>query len=163
MKTPPYLTAEPEVTTTKIEPGDFLIMATGGLWEWLTSEDAVGLVGWWLDSRAFDPTGPVSERGQQPRLPKELPVTGDFDSGAVRVRTPEEEPRFVNKDDNVCTHLLRNALGGANEARLAELLSVKPGPEAMRKRLVLGFKLCTSTLLTSTYRDDITAAVVFFA
>ncbi|GJE88133.1 protein serine/threonine phosphatase 2C family protein [Phanerochaete sordida] len=145
LKTPPYLIAEPEVTTTKVEPGDFLIIASDGLWEWLTSEDAVGLVGWWLDARASDPTGSVRQRGRQPLLPKDLPVTGDYDPNAVRIRTPKQEPRFVNKDENAATHLLRNALGGADERRLAALLSIEPGPECRRRR------------------DDITTQVVFFS
>ena len=51
LQTPPYVTAEPVVTTTKIQPGngDFVVMATDGLWEMLTNEEVVGLVGWWLD------------------------------------------------------------------------------------------------------------------
>ncbi|KAF9045851.1 phosphatase 2C-domain-containing protein, partial [Rhodocollybia butyracea] len=52
MKTPPYLTAEPEITTTRIRKGDFLIMASDGLWDCLTSDEAVGLVGLWLQTNA---------------------------------------------------------------------------------------------------------------
>src|SRR5690242_6331455 len=53
LKTPPYVTAEPIVTTTKVEPekGDFVVMATDGLWEMLTNEEVVGLVGQWLDTQ----------------------------------------------------------------------------------------------------------------
>lgn len=145
LKTPPYLIAEPEVTTTKIEPGDFLIIASDGLWEWLTSEDAVGLVGWWLDWRASDPNGSVRQRGRQPLLPKELPVSGDYDPDAIRLRTSSQELRFVNKDDNSATHLVRNALGGADEERLARLMSLEPGLECRRRR------------------DDISVQVVFFS
>src|SRR5690606_16587843 len=52
LKTPPYVTAEPVITTTKISPekGDFVVMATDGLWEMLTNEEVVGLVGKWLES-----------------------------------------------------------------------------------------------------------------
>ncbi|KAF9478460.1 hypothetical protein BDN70DRAFT_45309 [Pholiota conissans] len=47
--TPPYATAEPVVTTMKdIKNGDFAIFASDGLWESLTSEEVVGLVGQWL-------------------------------------------------------------------------------------------------------------------
>jgi pyruvate dehydrogenase phosphatase len=51
LKTPPYVTAEPVVTSTSIEParGDFLVMATDGLWEMLTNEEVVGLVGLWIE------------------------------------------------------------------------------------------------------------------
>lgn len=53
LKTPPYVTAEPVITTTKIEPenGDFLVMATDGLWEMLTNEEVVGLVGRWMEEQ----------------------------------------------------------------------------------------------------------------
>ncbi|RVX70207.1 hypothetical protein B0A52_05540 [Exophiala mesophila] len=53
LKTPPYVTAEPVVTSTKIEPGngDFVVMATDGLWEMLTNEEVVGLVGQWIEQQ----------------------------------------------------------------------------------------------------------------
>lgn len=53
LRSPPYVTAEPVVTTTKIQPeqGDFVVMATDGLWEMLTNEEVVGLVGQWLDNQ----------------------------------------------------------------------------------------------------------------
>lgn len=53
VKTPPYITAEPEVMTTKINTAsdhpDFLIMASDGLWDQLSSDDAVTCVQQWLD------------------------------------------------------------------------------------------------------------------
>ena len=53
LKTPPYVTAEPVVTSISIEPshGDFLVMATDGLWEMLTNEEVVGLVGQWIEQQ----------------------------------------------------------------------------------------------------------------
>ncbi|KAI7099086.1 hypothetical protein KC324_g21174, partial [Hortaea werneckii] len=58
LKTPPYVTAEPVVTTTKVQPekGDFVVMATDGLWEMLTNEEVVGLVGSWLENQASKST-----------------------------------------------------------------------------------------------------------
>ena len=54
LKTPPYVTAEPIITTTKVEPenGDFVVMATDGLWECLTNEEVVGLVAQWIETQA---------------------------------------------------------------------------------------------------------------
>lgn len=49
--TPPYFTAEPEITTTNIRKGDFVVMASDGLWDCLTNEEVVGLVGGWLETR----------------------------------------------------------------------------------------------------------------
>ena len=61
-RTPPYVTAEPVVTTTRVRPGngDFVVLATDGLWECLTNEEVVGLVGRWLDAQ---PAGAVPGRG----------------------------------------------------------------------------------------------------
>ena len=49
--TPPYFTAEPDITTTTIQKGDFVVMASDGLWDCLTNEEVVGLVGGWLETR----------------------------------------------------------------------------------------------------------------
>ena len=49
--TPPYFTAEPDITTTTIRKGDFVVMASDGLWDCLTNEEVVGLVGGWLETR----------------------------------------------------------------------------------------------------------------
>ncbi|KAJ5737546.1 protein serine/threonine phosphatase 2C [Penicillium malachiteum] len=50
VRTPPYLTAEPVVTSTKIDHSKpcFLIMAPDGLWDVISSQQAVNLVGKWL-------------------------------------------------------------------------------------------------------------------
>ncbi|KAF7295802.1 CxC2 domain-containing protein [Mycena chlorophos] len=48
-QSPPYFTAEPEITVTDVQSGDFMIMASDGFWECLTNEEAVGLVGLWLN------------------------------------------------------------------------------------------------------------------
>lgn len=50
--TPPYLTAEPVVTTTNIErKGEFMIIATDGLWDCMSNEQAVKLVEMWLQAK----------------------------------------------------------------------------------------------------------------
>lgn len=49
-KTPPYLTAEPEVTSKTLVSNDkFLILGTDGLWDNVSSESAVEIVGRYLD------------------------------------------------------------------------------------------------------------------
>ena len=52
LRTPPYVTAEPVVSSTGVKPekGDFVVLATDGLWEMLTNEEVVGLVGQWLET-----------------------------------------------------------------------------------------------------------------
>lgn len=124
--TPPYLTAEPVITTTKIRPenGDFVIMASDGLWDNLTSAQAVDLVGRWL--KTHDTT-------RVPKRPKydldALKSTSDKerkdpDEKISYTLRPQSNPaHFVVKDSNAATHLMRNALGGGDEDMLCGVLT----------------------------------------
>ncbi|XWW98660.1 hypothetical protein V2A60_006661 [Cordyceps javanica] len=162
LKTPPYVTAEPVVTTTKISPenGDFLVLATDGLWEMLTNDEVVGLVGQWIESEAR--TGSSSGSSLESAWAKvfgasnkALPVeqskesSGGGDGQRVPIRMqqwgndPAAKGRFLVKDKNVATHLVRNALGGSNDEQVRALLTL-PAPFSRR------------------YRDDLTVQVIFF-
>ncbi|KAI4700086.1 hypothetical protein J4E81_004122 [Alternaria sp. BMP 2799] len=158
LKTPPYVTAEPVITTTKVEPekGDFVVMATDGLWEMLTNEEVVGLVGQWLDAQG----NPASQGSQtqswlkswwstQKQLPVEQKAAekGEGQRAPIRqqqwgTKTSLNE-RFVVEDKNAATHLVRNALGGKDQDQLSALLTL-PSPFSRR------------------YRDDLTVEVIFF-
>lgn len=147
LKTPPYVTAEPVVTTTQIQPenGDFLVLATDGLWEMLTNEEVVGLVGRWIEEQK----SPVQKEkswfgGFFGGDSGALPVEGDSTDTTgqrqpIRVRqwgvTAKESERFVWEDRNAATHLVRNALGGKNEDMLCALLTL-PSPYSRRYRYV---------------------------
>ena len=131
LRTPPYLTAEPVISTTEIRPDqeDFLIMASDGLWDCLTNEQAVDLVGRWL--KKHDP----SEEINPPNLaaaPTPLPNHGtnihkSSDRTIAYSETPSaNEKHFVVKDENAATHLARNALGGGDEDRLCGMLTPQP-------------------------------------
>lgn len=156
MRTPPYVTAEPVVTTTKIEPekGDFIVMATDGLWEMLTNEEAVGLVGKWIESQAKAANGggsgssamdsawsKVFGRKAGNPLPVEAAAEGSANKNGertpIRLRqwgiSPDDSDRFVVKDKNAATHLVRNALGGNNEEQVSALLTL-PAPFSRRYR-----------------------------
>lgn len=157
LKTPPYVTAEPVVTRTKIEPanGDFVVMATDGLWEMLTNEEVVGLVGQWLETQASTsaktPTNGWLQSwfsSQKHSLPIEHHDQGDASGQRAPVRQqqwgiPSGEQRFVVEDKNAATHLVRNALGGKDKDMLSALLTL-PAPYSRR------------------YRDDLTVQVIFF-
>ncbi|KAF2471616.1 phophatase 2C family protein-like protein [Lindgomyces ingoldianus] len=159
LKSPPYVTAEPVITTTKVEPenGDFVVMATDGLWEMLTNEEVVGLVGQWLDAQG-------NTNGRNARTEswlkswwstqKTLPVEQKgHDSDGTGQRAPIRQQqwgtktslneRFVVEDKNAATHLVRNALGGNDQDQLSALLTL-PSPFSRR------------------YRDDLTVEVIFF-
>ncbi|KAJ2955636.1 hypothetical protein NQ176_g11387 [Zarea fungicola] len=56
---------------------------------------------------------------------------------------PAAKGRFLVKDNNVATHLVRNALGGSNDEQVRALLTL-PAPFSRR------------------YRDDLTVQVIFF-
>ncbi|KAI0823834.1 protein serine/threonine phosphatase 2C [Trametes gibbosa] len=147
VKTPPYLTAEPVVTSVAVRPGDFLILASDGLWESLTNQEAVGLVGLWKDLRSRGARDIAANSGgvlHSAELPVQEPDAGEGgEDDTPRYRQWGAEKRFVSGDANVATHLLRNALGGADVDLAAALLSMR----APRSRV---------------YRDDITIVVVFF-
>jgi pyruvate dehydrogenase phosphatase len=148
LKTPPYVTAEPVVTTTKIEPenGDFIVMATDGLWEMLTNEEVVGLVGQWIENQSSESNGNIANSWlkmfsqQQRGLPVEhrkLNAVEDGQKMPIRQRQwgveGGENQRFVVEDKNVATHLVRNALGGKNTEMVCALLTL-PSPYARRYR-----------------------------
>ena len=161
LKTPPYVTAEPVVTTTKVDPanGDFVVMATDGLWEMLTNEEVVGLVGQWLDTQGSDSKTGASignswlqswfKTQKANQLPVEHHDEGATDGQRAPVRQKQwgvpagQADRFVVEDKNAATHLVRNALGGKDNDMLSALLTL-PSPYSRR------------------YRDDLTVQVIFF-
>jgi len=158
LKTPPYVTAEPVITTTKVEPenGDFVVMATDGLWEMLTNEEVVGLVGQWLEAQANERNSGTradswlkSWFSAQKGLPVEpLAKQGDTNGQRAPIRQLQwgvtgADERFVVEDKNAATHLVRNALGGKDRDQVCALLTL-PSPYSRR------------------YRDDLTVEVIFF-
>ncbi|KAG8836340.1 hypothetical protein FRC17_005626 [Serendipita sp. 399] len=157
VKTPPYVTAEPVVTTADVQPGDFLILGCDGIWESLSSEEAVTLVGEWLDaSKTRAMLSPLSSP-RVSRSSKSSWFGGWFGkSGAetakdgvqgqektVRYQQWKISKDFVTVDDNAATHLIRNSLGGADTDTMRALLT-RTGSLARR------------------LRDDMTVTVVFF-
>ena len=86
-KTPPYFTAEPEITIFDgVKKGDFVVMASDGLWECLTNEEVVGLVGKWLEERGVTHTTQDARTGRtvELKLPaKALQVASTDNKGAV--------------------------------------------------------------------------------
>jgi pyruvate dehydrogenase phosphatase len=161
LQTPPYVTAEPVVTRTQIDParGDFVVMATDGLWEMLTNEEVVGLVGQWLEKQDSLAGGGKSNTSSW--LPSwfasqktaQLPVEHQTQDATAGQRAPVrqeqwgiptgQDQRFVVEDKNAATHLVRNALGGRDTETLTALLTL-PAPFSRR------------------YRDDLTVQVIFF-
>ena len=118
LKTPPYLTAEPEVFQYRIEKGDkFIIMATDGLWDMLSNQEAVELVRSYMEGRA---SNAMMDR-------------------AVGVSVANMDDVLCAKDasnvdkDNVATFLIRCALGGYDHVNLSSMLTL-PYPEVRMYR-----------------------------
>lgn len=116
-------------------------MATDGLWDKLTNEEVIALVGGYLDAL---------ERGQADAEAAFSSIESDETSSPAVMNTPHSPPptprssrEFTFQDNNVSTHLIRNALGGASEEKLCAMMSIPP-------------PMCRA------FRDDITVTVVFF-
>ncbi|KAJ5112482.1 protein serine/threonine phosphatase 2C [Penicillium argentinense] len=133
VRTPPYLTAEPVITSTKIDPSrpSFLIMASDGLWDMLSNEQAVNLVGKWLESS--DKRGVELEPTYEPF---------DFGQFWKGINWKFVEERTTVQDDNAAVHLVRNSLGGNHHELIAGRLSF-------------------SAPFSRHIRDDITVQVAF--
>ncbi len=155
LQTPPYVTAEPVVTSTHIEPeqGDFVVLATDGLWEMLTNEEVTGLVGQWIEKqnsatsnsssaawltswfKPSSPTLPVEKGGNSGKSG----LITDNSTAPIRQQQwnldSENEGRFVLEDKNAATHLIRNALGGRDRDMVCALLTL-PSPYSRRYRYV---------------------------
>ena len=133
-KTPPYMTAEPEVDTRPVATKDFAILASDGLWDHMTNEDAVACVSGWLEARRASSPKPTS-----PLANDDGPVELDSDGSWV-----VKHMSFVYEDlDSAAVCLVKNAFGG-NRRDLFRAVMSQTGP---RSRYV---------------RDDITVQVVFF-
>jgi pyruvate dehydrogenase phosphatase len=149
-KTPPYVTATPVVTHRKLSlpnPGSskpesssslkFLILATDGLWDELSSEEVVALVGGHLSGLK----GTIPKSSLQTLVPT---TTGSPTvEGKERIRGSAHEGSWAFVDDNVSAHLIRNAFGGGDENELRRVLSI-PAPHSRR------------------WRDDVTVTVIWW-
>ncbi|XP_029991301.1 pyruvate dehydrogenase [acetyl-transferring]-phosphatase 1, mitochondrial-like [Sphaeramia orbicularis] len=133
--TPPYLSAQPEVTWHRITPADkFLVLATDGLWEVMHRQMVIQLVAQQLT-------------GLQQQRPI-IPGTG-MTLGGLQHLLLERKGRALSEleDQNAATHLLRHALGDDGYGAVA--------PNRLAKMLSL------PTDLARRYRDDITITVIY--
>jgi len=135
-KTPPYLTARPEIIRHTLTPKDkFLVIASDGLWDLLSPTQVVRLVGEHMSGRVA--LGPLT-----------LPA-GDvtLDSINQMLRQRREELSKCPLDGNAATHLIRHALGstetGLDHQRLSQVLTL-PGD------------------VVRLFRDDISVIVAYF-
>jgi len=163
------MTAEPEVTETAVvrrEPrdgmlcgddgkseggkSDFLILASDGLWDRISSEHAVECVSRYLSARARG-QGSVKQDPELLRNPPVFPSNfSSLDPGVTCDPAAGEDvdwkaspEYFAIEDENAAVCLARNAMGGN---RRGLFLGVLAGPEPLSRNAV----------------DDTTIMVVFF-
>ncbi|KAL7746810.1 hypothetical protein RI367_007856 [Sorochytrium milnesiophthora] len=107
LKTPPYVIAKPEVIHHRLTDRDqFMVVATDGLWEVLSNEQVVSLVGDYVRHHAGQPLATNNSNQGRP---------------------------WTFTDNNAATHLIRNAFGGADADYTYRLLSI-PAPHSRRFR-----------------------------
>ncbi|ORY06327.1 protein serine/threonine phosphatase 2C [Basidiobolus meristosporus CBS 931.73] len=95
-RTPPYVTATPEVLHHQLTSQDrFMVIASDGLFDLLSNDEIVSLVGTYLQQKSDS-----------------LPNNPNTD-------------RWAYVDDNAATHLIRNALGGSSRKELSKMLSAE--------------------------------------
>lgn len=113
-----------------------MVLATDGLWDKLSSEDVVALVGGHLKGLK----GVISKTA----LPELVPTT----SGAPTVEGKDKKRNTISgswsfEEENVSSHLIRNAFGGGDVEGLRKLMSI-PSPFAR------------------SFRDDTTVTVIWW-
>lgn len=162
IKTPPYLTAEPEIKETKVETGahpDFLIMASDGLWDLMSNQDAVTCVQMWLEKnkptdfieKYKDTPAKIAQAEQKAAMPYGPMADSTPDKDDDTYYDPEDKclkwrvspKHFVVEDEHVGVHLIKNALGGSRRRLFEAVMSIQPP-------------------LSRNVRDDITVHVIFF-
>lgn len=111
--TPPYLSAEPEVFHYKLDPSDrFIVLASDGLWDMLSNDDVVQLVGSYIEGRQ---TQVLKDQAHFYNAPNCSDVGG------------AESTAFDDSlNENVASFLIRQALGGYDQGNLKYMLSLKP-------------------------------------
>ena len=137
-ETPPYMTAEPVVTETDVNTGprgDFLVMASDGVWDHLSSEDAVECIARWIN---WMKTGKRITSTRKRVSPNTPPV-----SCWVSPKWKTKPEHFVVEDKNAAVHLIKNAFGGSRRDLFCDVMSVCP-PTSRR------------------VRDDATVQIIFF-
>lgn len=135
-KTPPYLTAKPEISYHRLNARDkFMVIGSDGLWDMMTPMQVIRLVGEHMSGKLT--LSPLHLNN--PHLPLE-----DI---ATVLRHRQAAMKLKPTDSNAATHLLRCALGGTaygvDHSRLSQMLSL---PQDMVRM----------------FRDDMTITVVFF-
>jgi pyruvate dehydrogenase phosphatase len=126
MDVPPCVPAEPDFRAFQIKPGDFVVLATSGLWETLTVEDAVGLVGQWLARKMSQSNTSSTGKAtlKQLSMCRALSENGIKEQEIVRYekcRSTVTKESVKWSDKNVATHLIGNSIRLSSRDRMPPL------------------------------------------
>ena len=127
-------------------------MASDGLWDHLTNEQAVDLVGRWLEThdatKGIEP--PDLARAPKAIATRKISERKNPNPAMAYTTTPSaDEKYFVVADDNAATHLARNALGGGNEDMLCGMLTPSPPYSRNIRKVKMSYGLPTSLVHTN--------------
>jgi len=125
LRSPPYVTCNPEVTHTKLTADGsahmpasfrFLVLATDGLWDELSSKEVAALVSGHLSGA----------RGEVPK--KSIAVRSEQETQPSRYNEGPSKSNWLFKDENIAANLIRNAFGSTkeNSDQLRKVLSIPP-------------------------------------
>jgi len=130
--TPPYLTAQPEVSHHALRSNDrFMVIATDGLWDMMSSQEVVAIVG--------DHMVGKQSRSQNVKGAYETMTLGEI---AQILHERQRGLAHESTDNNGATHLMRHALGFEHR-KVSEMLTLPPA-------------------VARHYRDDMTVIIVYF-
>ncbi|CAG8424846.1 unnamed protein product [Penicillium salamii] len=161
----PYMTAAPDVPKIQVQPGDFLILATDGFWNHMSNEDAVYCAKLWIEAQNTVDENSLAqvehfeqllEHLEPPAENIRLPVENTERADTIPSFSEKEPERqmypytwvmeredFVVEQDNLATHLVRNAFGGKEHDLFCSVMS-------------------TLSSDSKQARDDVTVIVVMF-
>ncbi|SCV05490.1 LANO_0H08636g1_1 [Lachancea nothofagi CBS 11611] len=116
---PPYVTAEPVITTTHVDSNSkFMVLASDGLFELLNNEEVMNLVVEWMNK----------ERGSDINIKSVV-------AAPKAMSTFESTPsKCFIEDNNAATHLIRNALSSGGQRDYVSTLVSIPSPMSRKYR-----------------------------
>ena len=109
---PPYLIATPDITTHRLTANDkFLILATDGLWDCLTNDKAVQLIGNYVEGKQTVDNFSIPDANMSLRNINQL------------LHQRKQGLAMKSLDNFASTHLIRNALGPEHK-KVSEMLTL---------------------------------------
>jgi pyruvate dehydrogenase phosphatase len=122
--TPPYLIAEPILQSTKIQAGDILILGSDGFWDHMSNEHGVLCASMWAE------TNDKRNGSQPPNRSGKDTTKHNMEFGRSKKGYPYRwklsKVAYTVEDDNLATHMMKNAFGGLVRDLFVAVMSVEP-------------------------------------